>query len=159
MAVRPTAAVRLGYDAASRCDGYGSHAYCDPRGYTASALGPLRNRAVPYRVGVGEMEFLTGGAPTADINEYPDGTMAFNPTVGSHCLTPISTLRKWLPQLKCYRKLEMSMAPRSWATGVLTFREKALANWPEEMSHSTYGECDFDAQRTDETQGPQQPAG
>ena len=28
------------------------------------------------------MEFLTGGAPTADIIEYPDGTMAFNPTVG-----------------------------------------------------------------------------
>ena len=27
------------------------------------------------------MEFLTGGAPTADIIEYPDGTMAFNPTV------------------------------------------------------------------------------
>ena len=28
------------------------------------------------------MEFLTGGAPTADIIEYPDGTMAFNATVG-----------------------------------------------------------------------------
>ena len=42
---------------------------------------------------------------------------------------------------------------------VLTFREKVLANWPAEMSHSTYGECDFDAQRTDETQDPQQPAG
>ena len=27
-------------------------------------------------------EFLTGGAPTADIIEYPDGTMAVNPTVG-----------------------------------------------------------------------------
>ena len=42
---------------------------------------------------------------------------------------------------------------------VLTFREKVLANWPAEKSHSTYGECDFDAQRTDETQDPQQPAG
>ena len=42
---------------------------------------------------------------------------------------------------------------------LLTFREKVLTNWPAEMSHSTYGECDFDAQRTDETQDPQQPAG
>ena len=32
--------------------------------------------------GVGGVEFLTGGAPTADIIGYPDGTMAFNPTVG-----------------------------------------------------------------------------
>ena len=39
------------------------------------------------------------------------------------------------------------------------FREKVLTNWPAEMSHSTYGECDIDAQRTDETQDPQQPAG
>ena len=42
---------------------------------------------------------------------------------------------------------------------LLTFREKVLTNWPAEMSHSTYGECDIDAQRTDETQDPQQPAG
>ena len=27
------------------------------------------------------VEFLTSGAPTADIIEYPDGSMAFNPTV------------------------------------------------------------------------------
>ena len=76
-----TAAVRRGYAAARRCDGYGSHAYCDPRSRTAPALEALYNRAVRYRAGVGGVEFLTGGAPTADIIEYPDGTMAFNPTV------------------------------------------------------------------------------
>ena len=49
-----TAAVRRGYDAARRYDGYGSHAYCDPCGHTAPALagpgsavrprGPLQRR-------------------------------------------------------------------------------------------------------------------
>ena len=82
MAASLTAAVRRGYDAARRCDGYGSHAYCDPRDHTASALEALYNRAVRYRVGVGGVEFLTGGAPTADIMEYADGSMAFKPTVG-----------------------------------------------------------------------------
>ena len=38
-----------------------------------------RSANVPEWVG---WKFLTGGAPTADIIEYPDGTMAFNPTVG-----------------------------------------------------------------------------
>ena len=28
------------------------------------------------------VEFLTGGPPTADIIEYPDGSMAFNPSFG-----------------------------------------------------------------------------
>ena len=65
-----------------RCDSYGSHAYCDPRGHTAQALETLYNRAVLHRVAVGGVEFLTGGAPTADIIEYSDGSMAFNPTVG-----------------------------------------------------------------------------
>ena len=82
MAASLTAAVRRGYDAARRCDGYGSHTYCDSRDYTAPALEALYNRAVRYGVGVDGVEFLTGGAPTADIIEYPDGTMAFNPTVG-----------------------------------------------------------------------------
>ena len=82
MAASLTAAVRRGYDAARRCDGYGNHAYCDPRGHTAPALEALYDRAVRYRAGVGGLEFLTGGPPTADIIEYPDGTMAFNPTVG-----------------------------------------------------------------------------
>ena len=82
MAASLTAAVRRGYDAARRCDGYGSHACCDPRDHTAPALEALYNRAVRYWVGVGGVEVLTGGAPTADIIEYPDGTMAFNPTVG-----------------------------------------------------------------------------
>ena len=82
MAASLTDAVRRGYDAARRCDGYGSHAYCDPRGHTAPALEALYDRAVRHRVGVGGLEFLTGGPPTADIIEYPDGTMAFNPTVG-----------------------------------------------------------------------------
>ena len=82
MAASLTDAVRRGYDAARRCDGYGSHAYCDSRDHTALALEALYNRAVRYRVGVGGVEFLTGGAPTADIIEYSDGTMAFNPTVG-----------------------------------------------------------------------------
>ena len=53
-----------------------------PRGHTSPALEGLYNRAVRYRVGVSRVEFLTCGAPTADIIEYPDGTMAFNPTVG-----------------------------------------------------------------------------
>lgn len=82
LAASLTAAVRRGYDAARRCDGYGSHACCDPRDHTAPALEALYNRAVRYCVGVGGVEVLTGGAPTADIIEYPDGTMAFNPTVG-----------------------------------------------------------------------------
>ena len=82
MAASLTAAVRRGYDAARRCDGYGSHAYCDSRDHTAPALEGLYNRSVRYRVGVSRVEFMTCGAPTADIIEYPDGTMAFNPTVG-----------------------------------------------------------------------------
>ena len=82
MAASLTAAARRGYDAARRCEGYGSHAFCEPRGHTAPALEVLYSRAVRHRVGVGGVEFLTGGAPTADIIEYPDGSMAFNPTVG-----------------------------------------------------------------------------
>ena len=82
MAASLTTAVRRGYDAARRCDGYGSHACCDPRAHTAPALWALYDRAVRYSAGVGGLEFLTGGAPTVDIIEYPDGTMAFNPTVG-----------------------------------------------------------------------------
>ena len=82
MAASLTAAVRRGYDDALRCNGYGSHAYRDPRDHTALALEALYNRAVRRGVGVGGVEFLTGGAPTADIIEYPDGSMAFNPTVG-----------------------------------------------------------------------------
>ena len=35
MAANLTAAVRRGYDAARRCDGYGSHARCYPGGHTA----------------------------------------------------------------------------------------------------------------------------
>ena len=38
-----------------------------------------RSPTAPAPVGV---EFLTGGPPTADIIEYPDGSMAFNPSVG-----------------------------------------------------------------------------
>ena len=57
-------------------------AYWDPRGHITPAQEALYNRAVRYGVGVGGVEFLTGGAPTADIIGYPDGTMAFNPTVG-----------------------------------------------------------------------------
>ena len=82
MAASLTAAGRRGYDAARRCDGYGGQACCDHGGYTALALDALYQRAARYRVGVVGMAFLTGGAPTADIIEYPDGLMAFNPTVG-----------------------------------------------------------------------------
>ena len=53
MAASLTDAVRRGYDAARRCDGYGSHAYCDSRDHTAPALEALYNLAVRYRVGVG----------------------------------------------------------------------------------------------------------
>ena len=49
MAASLTAAVRRGYDAARQCDGYGSHAYCDPRNHTARAPEALYNRAVCYR--------------------------------------------------------------------------------------------------------------
>ena len=52
MAASLTAAVRRGYDAARRCDGYGSHACCDPRAHTAPALEALYDRAVRYRAGV-----------------------------------------------------------------------------------------------------------
>ena len=75
MAAILTAAVRRGYDAARRCDGYGSHAYCVP---ATTRRWPWR-RCTTARCATA---FLTGGAPTADIIEYPDGTMAFNPTVG-----------------------------------------------------------------------------
>ena len=37
--------------------------------------------------------------------------------------------------------------------------ENVLANWPAEMSHSRYGECDFDPERVNETSGSEQPAG
>ena len=56
MAASLTDAVRRGYDAARRCDGYGSHAYCDSRDHTALALEALYNRAVRYRVGVGGVD-------------------------------------------------------------------------------------------------------
>ncbi len=79
MAASLTTAVRRGYDAARRCDG---QARCDPGGHTAPALESLYQRAARYRVGVGGVEFLTGEAPTVDIIEYPDGSMAFNRTVG-----------------------------------------------------------------------------
>ena len=49
MAASLTAAARRGYDAARRCDGYGSQARCDPRGHTAPALEALYNRAVRDR--------------------------------------------------------------------------------------------------------------
>ena len=65
MAASLTVAVRRGYDAARRCDDYGSYAYCESRDHTAPALEGLYNRAVRYRVGVGGVECLTGGAPTA----------------------------------------------------------------------------------------------
>ena len=58
MAASLTDAVRRGYDAARRCDGYGSHTRCDLRGHTAPALEALYNRAARYRVGVGG-----GGVP------------------------------------------------------------------------------------------------
>ena len=50
MAAILTAAVRRGYDAARRCDGYGSHAYCVPATTRRWALEALYNRAVRYRV-------------------------------------------------------------------------------------------------------------
>ena len=67
-----------------------------PAGATATAVMPTATPAatprrpwrrcttgaVRYRAGVVGAEFLTGGAPTADIIEYADGSMAFNPTVG-----------------------------------------------------------------------------
>ena len=82
MAANLTDAVRRGYDAARRCDGYGGHALCDPGDHTAPTLEALYKRSTRYRAGVVGVEFLTGGPPTADIIEYPDGSMAFNPTVG-----------------------------------------------------------------------------
>ena len=82
MASSLTAAVRRGYDAARRCAGDGRHARCDLGGHTAPALEALYNRAVRCRAGVVGVELLTGGSPTADIIEYPDGSMAFNPSVG-----------------------------------------------------------------------------
>ena len=54
----------------------------DPGGHTAPASEVLYKRATRYRADVVGVEFLTGGAPTTDIIEYPDGSMAFNPTVG-----------------------------------------------------------------------------
>ena len=75
--------IKLGPEWA-RADGkvHGGHACCDPGGHTAPALESLYQRAARYRVGLGGVEFLTGGAPTVDIIEYPDGSMAFNPTAG-----------------------------------------------------------------------------
>ena len=42
---------------------------------------------------------------------------------------------------------------RPYGRLVLMFTESVLANWPAEMSHSTYGECDFDSKGTDKTSG------
>ena len=68
--------------AAVRCDGYAGQSCCVPGSHTAPALEVLYQRAGRYLAGVVGVEFLTGGAPTADIIEYPDGSMAFNPTIG-----------------------------------------------------------------------------
>ena len=45
MAASLTVAVWSGFDAARRSDGYGIHAYCDPRGHTAPVLEALYDRA------------------------------------------------------------------------------------------------------------------
>ena len=70
MAGHLTAAAWRGYYAARRCDGYGSHAYCNPRDHTEPAL---YNHAVRCRAEVGGVECLTGGAPTADGNDALEG--------------------------------------------------------------------------------------
>ena len=57
--------------AAVRCDGYAGQSCCVPGSHTAPALEVLYQRAGRYLAGVVGVEFLTGGAPTADIIEYP----------------------------------------------------------------------------------------
>ena len=52
-----------------------------PPGEVLKCQSPWRPAWPPQSGAVG-MALLTGGAPTADIIEYPDGSMAFNPTVG-----------------------------------------------------------------------------
>ena len=67
--------------AAVRRRGHGGEGCGDPGGHTASALESLYQSGARYRVGVGGVEFLTGGAATEEIIEYPDGSMAFNRSV------------------------------------------------------------------------------
>ena len=98
MAASLTDAVRRGYDAARRCDGYGSHAYCESRNHTAPALEALYNRVVCYRVGVGEMEFLTGGAPPPTSTSTRTGRWLSTPLLD----------RIALPQLLLYESACLS---------------------------------------------------
>ena len=56
MAASLIAAPDCGDDVARRCDGYDSHAFCDPRDHTVPALEALYNRAVRYRVGVSRVD-------------------------------------------------------------------------------------------------------
>ena len=56
--------------AAVRCDGYAGQSCCVPGSHTAPALEELYQPRGPLASVVG-VEFLTSGAPTADIMEYP----------------------------------------------------------------------------------------
>ena len=96
MAASLTAAVRRGYDAARQCDRYGNHTNCEDRSHTAPVLEALYNRAVRYRAGVGGVEFLTGGAPTADIIETRTGRWLSTPLLdGARTDWPTPSARTW----------------------------------------------------------------
>ena len=66
-----------------------------------------------HRAGVGGLEFLTGEAPTADIIEYPDGTMAFNPTVGWGKDGLAYSIRSALDRERAYRAAGWDTTPDS----------------------------------------------
>ena len=83
MAASLTDAVRRGYDAARRCDGYGrkcllrfSRPHRAGPGGSVQPCGPLPRRS--WWGGVPDRR----ERPPPTSSRYPDGTMAFNPTVG-----------------------------------------------------------------------------
>ncbi len=76
MAASLTAAVRRGYDAARRCDGYGSHAYCVP---ATTRRWPWR-RCTTARCATA---FLTGGArPLRTSSSTRTGRWLSTPLLG-----------------------------------------------------------------------------
>ena len=56
----------------------------------------------------------------------------------------------WHRRWRKYNAVPPLASSRQWNVGtgnVSMTSEKVLAKWPAEMSHSRYGECDFDPER------------
>ena len=104
----------------------------------------------------GKLDFVTGAGFVQICVSMPDfvSVQAFDFALNRGCLSIARTRLE---------RTFMSVIGAKWysftSPQLLMSSEKVLTNWPAKMSHSPYGECDFDPQRTGETPGPEQPLG